>query len=127
VGAITQREKGSLLAFEEGVGNAFGIAAAQERGLLFIEPKDEVFKDMIIGVHQRPGDLAVNVCKTKAVRLLRLDCAVTSVTISIALVINQHYSINAEEGYLVLQITCYVLILSVLSSRTCERLAATTL
>lgn len=71
VGAITQREKGSLLAFEEGFGNAFGIAAAQERGLLFIEPKDEVFKDMIIGVHQRPGDLAVNVCKTKALTNMR--------------------------------------------------------
>ena len=67
VGAISQREKGSLLAFEEGTANAFGIAAAQERGLLFIEPKDEVFKDMIIGVHQRPGDLPVNVCKTKQV------------------------------------------------------------
>ena len=56
-----------MLAFEEGTANAFGIAAAQERGLLFIEPKDEVFKDMIIGVHQRPGDLPVNVCKTKQV------------------------------------------------------------
>lgn len=58
-----------MLAFEEGTANPFGIAAAQERGLLFIEPKDEVFKDMIIGVHQRPGDLPVNVCKTKQVRL----------------------------------------------------------
>jgi GTP-binding protein len=61
-----------LLAFEEGVANAFGITGAQERGLLFIEPKDEVFKDMIIGVHQRPGDLPVNVCKTKAVSLAAL-------------------------------------------------------
>lgn len=28
-------------------------------------------QDMIIGVHQRPGDLAVNVCKTKALTNMR--------------------------------------------------------
>lgn len=71
VGSISQREKGSLLAFEEGVANPFGIAGAQERGRLFIDPKSEVYKDMIIGVHQRPGDLAVNVCKTKQLTNMR--------------------------------------------------------
>eukprot|EP01038_Epipyxis_sp_PR26KG_P006603 gene6603-9070_t len=71
VGAISQREKGSLLAFEEGVANPFGIAGAQERGRMFITTKDDVYKDMIIGVHQRPGDLAVNVCKTKALTNMR--------------------------------------------------------
>jgi GTP-binding protein len=71
VGAISQREKGSLLAFEQGVANPFGLSGAQDRGRMFIEPKDEVFKDMIIGVHQRPGDLAVNVCKTKALTNMR--------------------------------------------------------
>jgi GTP-binding protein len=71
VGSIAQREKGSLLAFEEGITNAFGIAGAQDRGRLFISPKDEVYKDMIVGVHQRPGDLAINVCKTKALTNMR--------------------------------------------------------
>ena len=71
VGAITQREKGSLLAFEEGTCNPFGIAGAQDRGRMFIQTKDDVYKDMIIGVHQRPGDLAVNVCKTKALTNMR--------------------------------------------------------
>mmetsp|Transcript_2628 Transcript_2628/g.2743 ORF Transcript_2628/g.2743 Transcript_2628/m.2743 type:complete len:644 (-) Transcript_2628:132-2063(-) len=71
VGAISQREKGSLLAFEEGIANPFGIAGAQNRGLMFIETKSNVYKDMIIGVHQRPGDLAVNVCKLKALTNMR--------------------------------------------------------
>jgi GTP-binding protein len=71
VGAIQQREKGSLLAFEDGVANPFGIQNAQERGRMFIAPKEEVYKDMIIGVHQRPGDLQVNVCKTKALTNMR--------------------------------------------------------
>lgn len=71
VGSIGGREKGSLLGFEEGPANSFGINNAQERGKLYIAPKDEVFKDMIIGVHQRPGDLAVNVCKTKQLTNMR--------------------------------------------------------
>lgn len=71
VGQIAQREKGSLLAFENGVANPFGISGAQDRGRMFVSPKDEVFKDMIIGVHQRPGDLAVNICKTKALTNMR--------------------------------------------------------
>ncbi len=71
MGAISQRDKGSLLAHEEGTANPFGLAGAQDRGRMFIGPKDEVYKDMIIGVHQRPGDLAVNVCKTKALTNMR--------------------------------------------------------
>jgi predicted membrane GTPase involved in stress response len=42
-----------------GTANPFGIAAAQERGRMFIQNKDDVYRDMIIGVHQRPGDLHV--------------------------------------------------------------------
>jgi len=71
VGEISGREKGSLLAFEQGTANPFGITGAQDRGRMFINNKDEVFKDMIIGVHQRPGDLPVNVCKTKALTNMR--------------------------------------------------------
>lgn len=70
-GNIAQRERGSLLSFESGVANTYGITAAQERGRLFVNPKDEVFEDMIIGVHQRPGDLALNVCKTKQLTNMR--------------------------------------------------------
>ena len=70
-GAIEAREKGSLLAFESGTANPFGLAGAQDRGRMFITPKTDVYQDMIIGVHQRPGDLAVNVCKTKALTNMR--------------------------------------------------------
>merc|ERR1712157_233469 len=32
---------------------------------------DECYKGMIIGIHQRPSDLEVNVCKTKALTNMR--------------------------------------------------------
>ena len=71
VGPIQQRDKGSLLAFEDGVANPNGISGAQSRGNMFITPKTDVYKDMIVGVHQRPGDLPVNVCKTKQLTNMR--------------------------------------------------------
>jgi len=70
-GPILPRDRGSLLAYENGVASGFGIAGAQARGGMFIGPKDDVYKNMIIGVHQRPGDLEVNVCKTKALTNMR--------------------------------------------------------
>ena len=38
-GQIEAREKGSLLAFEAGTANPFGLTGAQDRGRMFISPK----------------------------------------------------------------------------------------
>jgi len=70
-GEIEARDKGSLLAYEDGTVTPFGIVGAQDRGLLFVPPRIDVYKDMIIGIHQRPGDLKVNVCKQKALTNMR--------------------------------------------------------
>lgn len=70
-GGIQNREKGSLLAFADGPATSFGIEGAQDRGRMFVKPGDECYKGMIIGIHQRPSDLEVNVCKTKALTNMR--------------------------------------------------------
>jgi GTP-binding protein len=44
---------------------------AEERGALFIGPGTEVYAGMVVGEHQRPGDLDVNVCKTKHLTNMR--------------------------------------------------------
>ena len=68
---IQGRDKGSLLAFADGASTTFGIEGAQDRGRLFIKPGDDVYKGMIVGIHQRPGDLEVNVCKQKQLTNMR--------------------------------------------------------
>lgn len=68
---IQGRDKGSLLAFADGPVTSFGLEGAQDRGKLFTAPGEEVYKGMIVGIHQRPGDLEVNVCKTKALTNMR--------------------------------------------------------
>jgi len=70
-GDIGNKEKGSLLAFEDGEATSNGLLGAQDRGQLFASPKTAVYKDMIVGVHQRPGDLRVNVCKLKQLTNMR--------------------------------------------------------
>jgi len=70
-GTIQARDKGSLLAFAKGPATTFGIEKAQTRGQMFVSVSEDVYNGMIIGVHQRPGDLEVNVCKTKALNNIR--------------------------------------------------------
>ena len=70
-GPISSRSRGSLVAWEAGVASTFGLKNAEERGILFVGPGAEVYEGMVIGEHQRPGDLDVNVCKTKHLTNMR--------------------------------------------------------
>jgi len=65
------RSQGSLVAWEPGVTTTYGLKNAEERGLLFVEPGEEVYEGMVVGEHQRPGDLSVNVCKKRHVTNVR--------------------------------------------------------
>ena len=70
-GPIEQREYGSLVAAEAGTATAFAIRNAEDRGFLFIEPGTEVYEGMVIGQHQRPGDLVINIAKKKQLTNVR--------------------------------------------------------
>jgi GTP-binding protein len=64
-GDIEARNKGVLIAFEEGVSTFYAMRNAEDRGVFFITPGTKVYKGMIVGEHNRPQDLDLNVCKTK--------------------------------------------------------------
>jgi len=70
-GAIAQREWGSLVAWEQGTATAYAIRNAEERGVLFVEPGEEVYEGMVIGQHIRPEDLPINICKKKQLTNVR--------------------------------------------------------
>jgi hypothetical protein len=71
LGDFSTRENGSLVAFETGQVTAYAIASAQERGVLMCKPGDQVYEGQVVGVHQRGGDLKINVCKKKALTNMR--------------------------------------------------------
>jgi GTP-binding protein len=70
-GPIQSNRSGALVAHETGTALSFGIAAAQERGMTFIEPGQEVYEGMIVGQNARGTDLVVNVCKAKKLTNMR--------------------------------------------------------
>ena len=65
IGNIEARNKGVLVAFEEGISTFYALKNAEDRGVFFIKPGIKVYKGMIVGEHNRPQDLDLNVCKTK--------------------------------------------------------------
>ena len=70
-GEIERRQVGSLIAFETGEAVTYGLAAAQERGTLFIGPGTPVYAGMVVGVCSRNEDMTVNVCKRKQLTNMR--------------------------------------------------------
>ena len=65
-GDIPKRNDGSLIVFETGETTAYGLHAAQERGILFAGPGVQVYKGMVIGSNPKGQDIEVNVIKKKA-------------------------------------------------------------
>ncbi|OPX44529.1 GTP-binding protein TypA/BipA [Ruminiclostridium hungatei] len=70
-GDIATRQRGSLVAWEDGEAVTYGLYNAQERGTLFITPGTKVYQGMIVGENARYDDLVVNVCKKKHVTNMR--------------------------------------------------------
>ena len=78
-GEIPTRDRGSLVSFETGKVTTYALMSTQERGLLFCRPGEETYEGMIVGIHQRPGDLKCNVCKMKQVTNIRSNKDATAV------------------------------------------------
>ena len=70
-GDIAGRNRGSLVAFEEGTTTGYGIFNLQDRGIMFIEPNQKVYEGMIVGENSREMDIDINPCKQKHVTNMR--------------------------------------------------------
>lgn len=62
---------GSIVASEPGDSNGYGLLTGQGRGQLFIGPAIPIYKGMVVGQNAKPGDIPVNVCKTKELSNMR--------------------------------------------------------
>jgi GTP-binding protein len=65
IGDVDTRRNGVIISFEEGTATFYAMKNAEDRGSFFISPGIKVYKGMIVGEHNRPQDLDLNVCKTK--------------------------------------------------------------
>lgn len=70
-GEIARRNRGVLVSMVKGKTLAFALFALQDRGRLFVAPGVEVYEGMIVGLHSRENDLAVNPTKAKQLTNIR--------------------------------------------------------
>jgi GTP-binding protein len=49
----------------------YSIDKLQDRGFFFVDPGEEVYKGMIIGENNRPGDIVVNITEGKKLTNMR--------------------------------------------------------
>jgi GTP-binding protein len=66
-----QERNGALIAFEAGFATSYALAAAEDRGILFVGPGADVYQGMIVGLYNKVGDLDINVCREKALTNMR--------------------------------------------------------
>jgi len=82
VGDIQKQRNGSLIAFENGEAIPYALQQFEDRGIFFVTPKTKVYRGMVVGEHNRPQDIMVNVCKTKRLTNMRSATADVMVTLS---------------------------------------------
>lgn len=70
-GDIPQRINGSLISMENGTAIPYSLHNLQDRGKFFINPGEEIYEGQVIGENNRPGDLVLNVTKTKKLSNVR--------------------------------------------------------
>ncbi|HET7055705.1 MAG TPA: EF-Tu/IF-2/RF-3 family GTPase, partial [Thermomicrobiales bacterium] len=75
LGTIPNNRTGALVASEPGQVLAHGVANAQERGITFTEPGEDVYMGQIVGQQPRQGDMVVNVCRAKKLTNMRASTA----------------------------------------------------
>ncbi len=60
-----KRSIGVLVSMAQGQSTAYALGQLEDRGIMFIEPGEEIYEGMIVGQSNRDLDMAVNVVKAK--------------------------------------------------------------
>jgi len=66
-----KRDRGSLVACENGTTRLYGLTNLQNRGILFYGPGANVYKGQVVGQNSRKKDIWVNACKEKQLSNMR--------------------------------------------------------
>lgn len=70
-GEIPGRINGSLISMEQGTAIPYSINDLQDRGTFFVAPNEDIYEGQVVGENSRPGDLVVNLTKTKKLTNVR--------------------------------------------------------
>ena len=74
-GEIRARHTGSLVSDRAGAVTAYALIQLADRGTFFVEPGDETYEGMVVGLNPRAEDLDVNVTREKKLTNMRSSTA----------------------------------------------------
>jgi GTP-binding protein len=70
-GEIPHRTSGALVADRKGEVTGYALLNLQDRGEFFVKPGDRVYKGMVVGEHNRPQNLDLNMTREKKLTNMR--------------------------------------------------------
>jgi GTP-binding protein len=74
-GEIRARHTGSLVSDRSGTITPFALIALADRGQFFVEPGQDTYEGMVVGINPRPEDLDINVTREKKLTNIRSSTA----------------------------------------------------
>jgi GTP-binding protein len=102
---LPKMRRGALIASQPGEALGYGLANAQERGVLFINPGEEVYEGMIVGINAKDEDISVNVCKGKKLTNMRSKSSDGVLQLAPATKLSLEQSLDFLENDELLEIT----------------------
>lgn len=96
-GDIGGRNNGAMISMTTGKAVAYALGTLQERGSLFVEPGTECYEGMLVGERSKPGDMVVNVERSKNLGNQRSSTS----DISVQLVPPRTFSLEEALEYIV--------------------------
>jgi GTP-binding protein len=70
-GEVPHRANGVMVSLVRGQAVAFALDNLQQRGIMFVQPGDDIYEGMIIGENARDDDMVVNPAKEKKLTNMR--------------------------------------------------------
>ena len=104
-GEIAGRANGAMIANMAGVVTPYALDDLQPRGILFVEPGDQVYTGQIVGEHCRPNDIVVNVVRAKQLTNFRTTSKDDAVMLKPALKMTLEQALEYIEEDEVVEIT----------------------
>jgi GTP-binding protein len=106
LGAICEDDRpGVLVALDTGKALAYSLENAQNRGITFVDPGDDVYEGMIVGLGTRENDVELNVCRGKHLTNMRSASADIKTVLTPALKLSLEQALDFIEEDELLEVT----------------------
>jgi GTP-binding protein len=81
-GELGVRNNGAMISMSTEKSVAYALGTLQERGTMFVGPGEECYEGMLVGERSKPGDMVVNIARTKSLGNQRSSTADISVQLT---------------------------------------------